>query len=49
MRWHWRILASGCRVFHDESQLTIGEVDGEYQVRVVSPIPGVPDEYIDCG
>jgi len=25
--------------FHDESQLTIGEVDGEYQVRVVFPYP----------
>jgi two-component system, LytTR family, sensor histidine kinase AlgZ len=28
--------------FHDESQLTIGEVDGEYQVRVVFPYPWSP-------
>lgn len=28
--------------FHDESQLTIGEVDGEYQVRVVFPYPWIP-------
>lgn len=28
--------------FQDESQLTIGEVDGEYQVRVVFPYPWSP-------
>jgi len=28
--------------FHGESQLTIGEVDGEYQVRVVFPYPWSP-------
>ena len=29
--------------FQDESQLTIGEVDGEYQVRVVFPYPWSPE------
>jgi len=28
--------------FQDESQLTVGEVDGEYQVRVVFPYPWSP-------